>query len=306
LVSRFVACVVILFSISVSGFSHAETAAADNLLLLDAARAGDRMVAVGERGSILLSDDNGSSWRRAASPTESTLTAVYFHDDKLGWASGHDAVILRTSDGGETWQQTLFAPEKETPLLDVCFLNERQGFAVGAYGTFYESADGGMTWRQRQAFRDDLHKNALVCGPRTELFIAGESGALYHSFDSGQTWKRLASPYRGSYFGVLLLQDNSLLIFGLRGKIYRSADRGMSWKPVRADSQATLMGGLVLGDGRVVLVGHEGTVLVSGDQGKSFSLRKNPGGKALSSVASTGDGSLLLFGEAGAKKMASW
>ena len=82
----------------------------DRLLLLDAAQTGTRIVAVGERGRIVLSDDEGHSWRYAASPTEATLTAVHFAGDRRGWAVGHDATILLSRDGGETWDQVHAAP----------------------------------------------------------------------------------------------------------------------------------------------------------------------------------------------------
>jgi photosystem II stability/assembly factor-like uncharacterized protein len=113
-------------------------------LLLDAAMAGTRMVVVGERGQILLSDDQGQNWRQARVPTRSNLTGVFF-DAKLGWAVGHDEVILRTEDGGETWTRQHFAPEKEQPLLDIWFSDADNGFAFGAYGTILASHDGGRS-----------------------------------------------------------------------------------------------------------------------------------------------------------------
>ena len=86
---------------------------------------------VGERGHILISDDDGASWTQAKVPTRVLLTAVHMHDERTGWAVGHDAVILRTGDGGETWTMVHQAPDEELPLLDVWFRDERTGFAVG-------------------------------------------------------------------------------------------------------------------------------------------------------------------------------
>ncbi|MCP4657928.1 MAG: hypothetical protein GY856_21175, partial [bacterium] len=67
-------------------------------LLLDGVAVGGLMVAVGERGHVLLSTDQGTKWHQAEVPTRATLTGVYFHDERNGWAVGHDAVILRTRD----------------------------------------------------------------------------------------------------------------------------------------------------------------------------------------------------------------
>src|SRR5450830_1044344 len=56
-------------------------------LMIDVAHAGSRLVAVGDRGHILYSDDQGSTWTQAKVPTRQLLTAVFFVDDQQGWAS---------------------------------------------------------------------------------------------------------------------------------------------------------------------------------------------------------------------------
>ena len=102
------------------------------LTLLDAERVGARIVAVGDRGYIVLSDDRGATWRRAKAPAEPMLTAVSFLDAQRGLAVGHDSVILLTRDGGETWTQQFSAPGEQRPLLDVIFAKKDLAIAVGA------------------------------------------------------------------------------------------------------------------------------------------------------------------------------
>ena len=89
--------------------------------------AGSRLVVVGERGHVLLSDDNGASWAQASVPVRVLLTAVHMRGERTGWAVGHDATILRTRDDGETWTPVHRAPEEELPLLDVWFRDESVG-----------------------------------------------------------------------------------------------------------------------------------------------------------------------------------
>src|SRR5260221_6275959 len=62
------------------------------LLLVDAERFGNRIVAVGARGYIVISDDRGATWRRAKAPGEPLLTGIDFLDDRLGIAVGHDSL----------------------------------------------------------------------------------------------------------------------------------------------------------------------------------------------------------------------
>ena len=105
-------------------------------LLLDAARAGYRLVAVGDRGHILLSADEGRTWTQVPTPTRAMLTGVAFADATHGWAVGHDGVILASTDGGQTWTRADDGRDLESVFLDVCFLDAKTGFIAGAYGRF--------------------------------------------------------------------------------------------------------------------------------------------------------------------------
>jgi photosystem II stability/assembly factor-like uncharacterized protein len=270
----------------------------DRLLLLDGVRVGRRVIAAGERGHIFVSDD-GRTWRRARAPTQSTLTALHFHDAKHGWAVGHDAVILRTTDGGDSWDVKHFAPDEQKPLLDVWFESATRGYAMGAYGSFYETTDGGETWEPKEVLGDDMHINGLAKAADGKLFIAGEAGTLRRSRDAGRTWEPLTSPYKGSFFGILGLKDGGVLAFGLRGRIFRSADSGQTWQAVETGRQASLMGGTVFEEGSVALVGQNGTLLVSRDDGKTFALQESADGKAIAAVVRLNPRELLLLGESG-------
>lgn len=272
--------------------------AVDTLLLLDAAQAGTRLVAVGERGHIVLSDDQGANWRSVASPTQATLTALYFVDAQNGWAVGHDSVILKSGDGGTSWRLVHSAPELQQPLLDVRFRDARQGFAIGAYGLFLQTSDGGTSWQRRTIAEGDKHFNALAADGTGNLFIAGEAGSLLRSVDAGQTWQSLESPYKGSFFDILSLPDGALLVYGLRGKIFRSSDAGETWDAIETGSQDALLDGEVLADGSIVLTGKSGSVLVSRDLGQTFQLQQHPSRKHFAALLGSAK-QALLFGESG-------
>ena len=274
-------------------------------LLLDGASAGSRLVVVGERGHVLVSDDGGAAWRQAASvPTRALLTAVHMHDDRLGWAVGHDAVVLRTGDGGATWRLVHYAPEEERPLLDVWFRDERTGFAVGAYGYFLATGDGGDTWTARAVSEDDFHLNALAAAGPDRLFIAAEAGAAYRSDDGGSTWRALSPPYEGSWFGALALDRDRVLLFGLRGHLFRSEDAGESWTQVTTSTRATLTGAVRLLSGEVLITGLEGTLLISRDGGRSVSLRRFASRQGISAALALPDGGgALLLGEFGVRRL---
>ena len=69
--------------------------------------AGTRIVAVGQRGHVLLSDDAGKSWQQAEVPVSSDLVAVSFPSASTGWAVGHDGVVLHSTNAGGRWTRQL-------------------------------------------------------------------------------------------------------------------------------------------------------------------------------------------------------
>jgi len=272
-------------------------------LLLDATRAGDRLVAVGQWGHVVLSDDRGETWRQArAVPLRTTLTGVHFSDAKHGWAVGHDAVVLHSEDGGEEWAVQHAAPELESPLLSVWVGEDGHGLAVGAFSLVLETRDGGQHWTRGAAPGGedaDAHLNAIFEGPGSSLLIAAEGGYVYRSRDGGQSWETLSPPYTGSFWNGLALPGGGVMVFGLRGHAFRSEDSGTNWTLVETGTDKSLTGGVVLGPDRVALVGLGGVVLSSGDGGRSFALRTRPHRRSLTAVEAGRSGQLLLFGETG-------
>jgi photosystem II stability/assembly factor-like uncharacterized protein len=274
---------------------------ASTSLMLDAVSLDDRLVAVGERGHILISKDSGASWQQIEVPTQTMLTAVAFVDSKVGVAVGHDSVIIRTTDGGDTWTQVYSAPEDEAPLFDVWFADTDNGTALGAYGSHYRTTDGGLTWDFEPIGDTDWHLHEIARAENGKLYIAAEAGYAYRSDDGGETWIELPSPYEGSYFGVLPLDGDGVLFFGLRGHLFRSDDAGENWQEIPTGTVALLTNGISLSDGTVVIVGLGGTVLVSTDGGQSFDFHQQAGRRGISSIVETADGSLLLVGEFGVR-----
>jgi photosystem II stability/assembly factor-like uncharacterized protein len=284
-------------------------------LLLDLAMAGDRYVAVGERGHVLLSDDKGATWRQAKSvPTRTMLTAVFFADAEYGWAVGHDETVINTIDGGETWSRSHFAPESQQPLLDLWFANRISGIAVGAYGAYLTTNDGGRHWsvskfappvKPAAAADDaepapDYHLNRIV-GVGNRLYIAAEAGQLYRSDDRGANWRALPSPYEGSFFGLVPIRGDGLLAFGLRGHLYRSADAGETWHLLETHTTAMLTDGVAVNDLRVVIGGLAGVLLVSGDAGETFRLTQQDDRKGISAVLPGPAGTVIVAGEGGVR-----
>ena len=287
-----------------------ESAKSSRSLLLDVAHAGARLVVVGDRGHILYSDDQGKTWVQARVPSHQLLTAVYFVDDKHGWAVGHDAQVLASSDAGATWTRQFEDLKREAPLLDVWFKDASTGFAVGAYGLLLTTTDGGKDWQDvsdRLDNEDQYHLNGITQVADSGLFVVGEAGAMFRSTDDGQTWEKLEGPYQGSLFGAVGTgQPGTLLVYGLRGNLFRSTDFGDTWSPIelrgaRGPLEFGLSNASVLDDGSLVLVGNGGSVMRSTDDGQSFQVFNRPDRISLSGVTANAQGNLILVGQGGVR-----
>jgi photosystem II stability/assembly factor-like uncharacterized protein len=274
--------------------------------LVDVGLAGTRIVAVGERGVIAWSDDGAASWRQANVPVSVTLTAVHFPTPRLGWAVGHGAVVLHSTDGGENWEvqldgiraaalvlqaaksaigstaagdkqikvaERLVAEGPDKPLLGVHFLDARQGLVVGAYGLALETLDGGVSWRPLMDRIDNtaaLHLYA-VDAQGNSICIAGEQGTVLRSRDRGRTFNRIDSPYEGSYFAVACDDNGSIFLGGLNGNAHWSADGLQAWQKVDSGSQASIVAIRRTAEGRLLVADQAGRVMRSDDRGRTLS-----------------------------------
>ncbi|MEK8029793.1 hypothetical protein AACH06_03075 [Ideonella sp. DXS29W] len=299
--------------------------APERSVLLSIAKAGDRWVAVGERGIVVISDDGGTHWRQAPCPVSVTLTTVRFADARRGVAVGHGGAVLTTADAGETWQlrldgrrvaqlaraaattpeaqkeaERLLADGPDKPFLDVLVWDAQRLLAVGAYGLAVYSPDGGATWSSWSA-RVPNPKGLHWYVARRQgdtLVLAGEQGQIVRSDDGGASFHAVASPYKGSWFAGELLPDGRLLMAGLRGNVWRSADAsGAGWYQLISPVPATVTGMLAMpGDGWL-LANQAGMLLrLQGD-----TLAPVPGEPLPmpAALASRPDGRLLVAGMAG-------
>ena len=247
-----------------------------------AVRAGPRIVAVGERGVVLLSDDDGASFRQAGEvPVSATLTSVSFVDEKRGWAVGHWGVVIQTDDGGQTWRLQRHDLNVDQPLLAVHFLDGKRGVAVGLWSLVITTHDGGKTWSPTPmaplpgSKKADLNLYGLFPGAGGEVFACAEQGQVLRSNDAGASWQYLDTGYKGSLWAGLRLADGALLVGSLRGTVMRSQDSGATWHSVATNVRSSVTGLQQAADGSVYASALDGIVLTSRDGGNHFTARQS-------------------------------
>lgn len=287
-------------------------ASASQSLLLDIEMTNNRLVASGERGYVIYSEDFGRKWQPAQVTVSSQLNALFFVDDNLGWAVGEDAVIIHTSDGGRTWEKQFDARNADIqgPLLDVYFENKEVGYAVGVFNKIYRTSDGGQTWVDWSAHIDNpdqWHLFSITASDQNTYYMTSEVGLLFRSTDNGKSFKQLQTPNNGTLRGALATRlahgQDHLIAFGVGGRLMVSLDSGANWQSLNSGTQVSLSAGIWLQDGSALIVGDNGIILhVSSDL---FSVNKFQldNGFPLSGIATLPQQGYVLVGLGGVQAL---
>ena len=267
-------------------------------LMLGVTRAGNRIVAVGNDGNVLLSDDEGVTWRLAKPATDELLTSVVFPTATEGWAVGQDETVLHSTDAGQTWTRQYIKPAADQALFTIISLAPGHLFASGSYNLILETTDGGVTWKESKIdnLDDDYHLNCAV-NHGDDIMVTGEGG---HAFiRSSGAWTALKLPYEGSQFACVTGGDGSFYSFGLRGTAFRALPGAKAWTKIESNTQRSFFGAANLANGQIAVVGSNGLVdLLDPASGKMTQLPR-PTAQTLSGVVESKDGKLIIVGDDG-------
>ncbi|MDX1754652.1 MAG: YCF48-related protein [Marinobacter sp.] len=292
-----------------------ETRLAPSQLLTDAARAGDRIVAVGERGHIIFSDNEGESWTQGQVPVSVTLTGVHFPTDNEGWAVGHSGVVLHTEDGAESWSLQLDGIQ--AAKLAIAGKEERVAELEERIEQAPEEQKADLEWALDDLFFSlENMRSDLEVGPVNPLldvwfenpqhgFVVGAYGMILRTQDGGDTWQdwsgRLNNPTGYHLNAITSVTGGALAIVGEAGQIHVSVDNGETWELRDSPYDGSLFG--VIGTGHVneiLVFGLRGNVFLSTDLGKSWKMVPSDATATLNDGAVAEDGRITLVGNGGA------
>lgn len=285
--------------------------------LLDIARAGDRLVATGERGLIIISDDQGKSWRQITVPVSTTLTALSFPDERNGWAAGHAGTILHTSDGGESWSLQFDGNQANSQFLvssqaKVAQLQQELE-QLAMEGIEQQALDDLQYTLEDAEFAVEDAQLAVDTGPADPFldilmfdsqqgFAVGAYGMIYRTSDGGESWqlssKGIDNSDRFHYYAMTADTLGNLYLSGEAGLLYFSHDNGESWQQVEGLYDGSLFGLVSQGDATIAF-GLRGNIFRSTDQGRSWDRVETGQNYSLYGGTALESGVILLFGTAG-------
>ncbi len=280
----------------------------EKLHLNTLARSNAGLITAGELGTLLYSTNEGREWQRASLPVErqALITQISFARDGLtGMAVGHEGWILRTTDGGLSWNEVAFDEKNGEPLMSAAQLPSGVWIVVGAFGRALRSDDGGNSWQRLVLPKtgnelDDKHMNRVVSSSDGQHWlIVGERGLVLRSDDGGANWSAVEPFYKGSFYNAAALPNGNWLAYGMRGNAFVSHAGQQPWTPATLPAPASFFGHAVLPDGKVLLVGQGSLIATSTDGANSFSISRAKGRATLTDIQVAEDGTGWITSDAG-------
>jgi photosystem II stability/assembly factor-like uncharacterized protein len=268
-------------------------------VLLTVARAGSRLIAAGERGLVIVSDDAGRSWRQAQVPVSATLTALRFAGEREGWAAGNMGVVLHTGDGGATWRKVLDGRK----AADLALATARALHQTSLAGQHAAEAVTQLEDAQRLA-AEGPDKPFLDIAVRSDgsVIAVGAYGLAFGSRDHGRSWtplmQHLPNPDGLSYYG-LAQRGGEQFLFGEQGLLLRAEAGAERFAEQESPSSGSLFAAVALREGPLLLMGLRGKVFRSAERGAPWTPLATPVDASLFSGTQLEDGRVVLVGAAG-------
>ena len=248
------------------------------------------------------------------SGTSKLLQAVHAVSDRVVWASGHGGVVLRSIDGGDTWDARGTDSGDSLEFRDVHAIDADTAWVMsagsGAKSRIYRTTNGGVSWTLQfmnpdtAAFYDCI---SFGTGRgRTGVAFSDASGGrtnLLHPENDGVSWRLLAPtvvpaplPGEGAFAasGLCVAHGDPRTVFIATGspgaRLLRSRDGGRTWDVENTPfTRGTVAGltGLAFKDGQVGMVVaadinklrtdiSTAVVGITTDGGRTWELRTRP------------------------------
>jgi len=233
-----------------------------------------------------------------------TLYNIYFVNEKVGFITGARGTILKTEDGGKTWNRKTArsgAAEQNTNrrrgggiranLMGIQMVSETVGFIAGSENTILKTTDGGETWigsseRARVGETRNNLENILFVSPTTG-WVIGSYGTLLHTTNGGETWVKQNAGVDHNLFGIHFFNDKIGWICGQEGLILHTNDSGKTWNQQKTDSFDNLYDIVFVDEMVGWTAGDYGAVLHTTDGGKTWNASKVGSSGAIKGIHAT-------------------
>jgi len=235
-------------------------------------------IVVGDRASILKTDNGGLDWRKIPVDGKSNLYSVFFTDGARGWAVGDSGRILKTENSGESWASV--RASTDLPLKSVYFVGPDTGWVVGGgrdttgvqtYSVILKTTDGGETWFIQM--RDDpAYLNDVFFLNAAKGWVVGNGGEkkILTSNDGGLTWATVAFADDIFVNKIYFQNEQTGYLGGTSGKLYRTFNGGQTWQALAFPGNHTIKDFYFSREGQAVVLANG--IFSSNDSGATWQV----------------------------------
>ena len=194
---------------------------------------------------------------------------------------GHHGGVLRSTDGGRTWEKTSLTGATDDAMgMGISLSDPNIAFAAG-HGTFFRSSDAGKTWTSIRARLPgtDVHGMAVAPDAAGTLYANVVGFGLYVSKDAGDSWAKANSqPLPGDVIQVSAGPGGRVYLASVGSGVLRSDDGGGTFRATAKAGGNLLTVAASAAEADTVYAGTETRLLASRDGGATWTERALPGG----------------------------
>ncbi|MDB5147869.1 MAG: hypothetical protein JWQ57_1889 [Mucilaginibacter sp.] len=210
----------------------------------------NKVIAYGNYGlipAILYSTDQGqtfklvfhSQYNQTTVPHSGITDMVFPSNGQIGYAVNADQ-ILKTTDGGQTWQESLGAENKMFTSLQA--LDDNHVYAFSSYigQNMFATANGGADWTHLEGPENTAISSLFFISP-TKGLLNTKSGGTYITNDSGVHWVSNLPVFPFTATKMLFVNDNTGYALTDGYEIYKTTDAGRIWEKLPRNNAYTYL-----------------------------------------------------------------
>jgi photosystem II stability/assembly factor-like uncharacterized protein len=174
------------------------------------------------------STDGGHSWK-ITNMGAVNQSCFDFIDSKIGFIGRTNTSMLKTVDGGQTWQPMLNHYNFSKECTAVKFLNRDIAFVWNSRDSVYKTVDCGVSWTGYPILDEGY---GMSFPSNTDGYIVGEYGRVWTTTDAGATWSLGARAGIGlnvALSSVYFITPAIGFAVGSDGQILKTVDSGTTW-----------------------------------------------------------------------------